>query len=130
MNFLVTGATATVASVTMSTHGLMILRVTGGDLDEFDGDVGIDLAPGQNITDPTKNPLPLTEPTPDETYALDNTVPVLTVDALITNDTDPPVTGTVTTPAFRFLFLLMASLTQPFWAEMARGAFLAARCLR
>ncbi|MCP4782982.1 MAG: hypothetical protein GY878_05455, partial [Fuerstiella sp.] len=105
-DFLVTGATATVASVTMVDARTYDLRVTGGDLDEFDGDVGIDLAPGQNITDPTKNPLPRTEPTPDETYALDNTVPVLTVDALITNDTDPPVTGTVDDPSVQVSVLV------------------------
>ena len=105
-DFLVTGATATVASVTAVNGQTYDLRVTGGDLDEFDGDVGIDLAPGQNITDPTKNPLPLTEPTPDETYALDNTVPVLTVDALITNDTDPRITGTVDDPSVQVSVLV------------------------
>ena len=69
--------------------------VSGGDLADFDGPVGLDLAPGQDITDLAGNALPGVEPATDETYTLDNTAPTVTVDALTTNDTTPALSGSV-----------------------------------
>ena len=72
-----------------------IATVSGGDLAGFDGTVGLDLAMGQDITDAAGNALPNTEPAVDETYTLDNTAPIVTVDALTTNDTTPALSGSV-----------------------------------
>ena len=49
------------------------ITVSGGDLASFNGIVGLNLTPGQNITDPIGNQLPTAEPATDETYTLTNT---------------------------------------------------------
>ena len=53
------------------------LTVSGGNLASFNGIVGINLANTQNITDRIGNPLPNGEPLIDETYLVDNIIPVL-----------------------------------------------------
>ena len=89
------GSTATVTNVAPVTANVFELTVSGGDLGDFDGTVGLDLAPGQDITDAAGNALSSTEPAVDEAYTLDNTAPIATVDALTTNDTTPALSGTV-----------------------------------
>jgi hypothetical protein len=51
------------------------VTVSGGDLANFNGTVGLNLSASQNITDLTGNALPAGEPTTDETYTVDNTAP-------------------------------------------------------
>lgn len=72
-DFSVTGgATATVTNVSAISATVYDITVAGGDLANFNGTLGLDLAPGQNITDPVGNPLPTVEPATDETYILSN----------------------------------------------------------
>ena len=66
------GSTATVSSITAVSATAYDITVSGGDLADFNGIVGLDLAAGQDITDPIGNPLPTTEPAIDETYSLVN----------------------------------------------------------
>ena len=49
------------------------ITVSGGDLASFNGTVGLDLAPGQDIIDLIGLPLPGSEPATDEVYVVDNT---------------------------------------------------------
>jgi hypothetical protein len=71
-DFAVTGTTATVTGVSKVSAAVYDLTVSGGDLANYNGTVGLDLAAGQNITDLASNALPATEPAIDETYAIQN----------------------------------------------------------
>ena len=66
------GSTATVSSIIAVSATAYDITVSGGDLADFNGIVGLDLAAGQDITDPIGNPLPTIEPAIDETYRLIN----------------------------------------------------------
>ena len=74
------GTTATVTAVTAVSPTSYNITVSGGDLANFNGSVGLDLSTSQDITDPIGNPLPTTEPAIDEVYTLSNpiTTPQLT----------------------------------------------------
>lgn len=72
-DFTITGGTtATITNVTAVSATAYDITISGGDLADFNGTVGLDLAPGQTITDPIGNALPTTEPDTDETYTLTN----------------------------------------------------------
>jgi CSLREA domain-containing protein len=74
------GTTATVTNVTPVSGSVYDVEVSGGDLAGFNGTVGLDLNGAMlNITDAVGNPLPNSEPTPDETYTVDNTAPEINV---------------------------------------------------
>ncbi len=73
-DFSVTGTTATIASINTVSASVYDITVSGGDLANLNGTVGLDLAVGQDIADLANNPLPAGEPATDETYTLDNTV--------------------------------------------------------
>jgi hypothetical protein len=92
------GTTATIPTVTALNQYTYDITVSNGDLAGFNGDVGLDLKPGQNITDLLGNTLPTTEPATDEVYAVDNTQP--SVDTIVragSNSTNAPeVSFTVT----------------------------------
>lgn len=76
VDFVVTGSTATVTSISMSAMGTVHdITVSGGDLADLNGTVGVDLAAGQDITDLVGIPLPAGEPPTDETYRVDNIAP-------------------------------------------------------
>lgn len=78
-DFTVTGGTtATITSVSPVSGSLYELTVSGGNLSTFSGTVGLDFAPGLDITDSSGNALPNTEPTIDQTYAVDHTAPFAT----------------------------------------------------
>ena len=77
-DFGVAGSTATITNVALVSAGVYDITVSGGDLAGLNGTVGLDLAVGQNITDPVGNALPAGEPSTDESYLVDNTAPVLT----------------------------------------------------
>ena len=74
-DFVVSGTSADIASVTQVSPDVYDLTVSGGDLDTCSGTVGLDLAADQDIADLSDNPLPTGEPAVDETYELDNTPP-------------------------------------------------------
>lgn len=66
------GVTDVVAVVAAAEYEV---TVSGGDLADFDGAVGLNMAPVQNISNLAGNPLPVGEPPTDESYTLDNTAP-------------------------------------------------------
>jgi Bacterial Ig-like domain len=78
-DFSVSGTSATVTNVTQVTANTYDLRVSGGDLNAFEGVVGIDLAFGQDISDFFGNTMLSNEPGIDETFTLDNTRPQPTI---------------------------------------------------
>ncbi|MDY6939088.1 MAG: choice-of-anchor Q domain-containing protein [Cyanobacteriota bacterium] len=83
-DFLVNGTTtATIAEVNPVSASEYDITVSGGDLTDFNGIVGLDLAAEQNITDLAGNVLPNNEPAIDETYTLENA----------TDPTDNPTDG-------------------------------------
>lgn len=72
-DFSVTGGTtAIITAVTPISATVYDITVSGGDLADFNGTVGLDLAASQDIADPIGNRLPTQEPTVDETYTLTN----------------------------------------------------------
>ncbi len=85
--FTITGTTAT--GVLAGSGTAYTLTVSGGDLSSLNGTVGLNLNSEQNITDLAGNALPAGEPSTDETYQLDNTVPTLTAFARNTPATNP-----------------------------------------
>jgi Ca2+-binding RTX toxin-like protein len=94
-DFTITGTTATLSVSTVTVDRVFDLTISGGDLADQDGTVGLDLADGQDVVDPAGNALPTAEPSTDETYTVDNTAPSVTVDSLTTVDATPPLTGTI-----------------------------------
>lgn len=77
-DFTVTGTTAPITGITTVTGSSVYdITITGGDLAGLNGTVGLDLAPGQNITDLVGNALPADEPGIDETYLIDNNYPTV-----------------------------------------------------
>ena len=76
-DFSVTGTTATISNVSPVAVGTYDITVSGGNLTDLNGTVGIDVASAQNITDRAENPLPTAEPATDETYAVVNAGPTL-----------------------------------------------------
>ncbi|MBE9070379.1 DUF4347 domain-containing protein [Leptolyngbya cf. ectocarpi LEGE 11479] len=73
-DFSVTGgSTAIVTAITSISATVYDITVTGGDLADFNGIVGLDLAASQDIQDPIGNRLPTQEPAVDDTYTLTNT---------------------------------------------------------
>lgn len=69
-DFLVTGTTAT--AVVDGDARAYTVTVSGGDLADLDGVVGLDLSPDQDIEDRAGNALEPGEPAVDETYTLVN----------------------------------------------------------
>ena len=70
-----TGGIARVVPIAGTGEAIYLITVSGGDLASFNGRVGIDLSPTQNITDLALNALSSDEPGVDETYLVDNTAP-------------------------------------------------------
>ncbi len=67
-DFLVTGTTA---SMTIAGSGSIYdITLSGGDLANLSGLVGIDFSPSQNITDLATHPLATVEPSIDETFSI------------------------------------------------------------
>jgi LPXTG-site transpeptidase (sortase) family protein len=75
-DFAISGTTAglSVATVSASVYDITI---TGGDLANLNGTVGLNLTGGQNIQDLTGNALPAGEPATDETYEVNNLAPLV-----------------------------------------------------
>ncbi|GEM_PF-3375164 len=93
-----TGTVTGVAQVSPSTYDV---TVSGGNLAEFNGPVGLDKAAGQNIVDLAGNALPAGEPATDESYTVDNAAPVRTSVTRLTPTTSPTNADTV---VYRVIF--------------------------
>jgi len=77
-DFVVNGSTtATINTLVSLSNSVYYLSVSGGDLASFNGVVGINLSPSQNITDLIGNAMLTDEPPIDQTYTVDNLAPVL-----------------------------------------------------
>ena len=95
-DFVVSGGT----TATISAFGAyqqsateFLVTVSGGDLDTFNGILGLDLNPSQNIVDNLGNALPQEEPAVDETYTFDHVFPEVS----LAGDALPGVTLTFIT---------------------------------
>jgi len=75
-DFIATTTTAAVTNVDAVSATVYDLTVSGGDLADYSGYVGINLAVGQDIVDLAGNPLLDGEPGIDEMYLVDNTDPI------------------------------------------------------
>lgn len=74
-DFSVSGfSTAAVSMVSYVDDVTYDITVSGGDLAGYNGEVGLNIAAGQNITDTADNALSFTLPATNETYTLDNHV--------------------------------------------------------
>ena len=65
-----------VSTVTTSVYDV---RISGGDLDLFNGVVGLDFSETAEIKDASDNPISIYEPSTDEAYIVDNIVPTVTI---------------------------------------------------
>ena len=65
-------STATVTSMSWVSGSTVDVTVSGGDLVDYYGIVGVNLSGSQDISDLVGNPLPAGEPAIDETYLVDN----------------------------------------------------------
>lgn len=74
-DFMVDGSTATVNDVSAVNDLVYNITVSGGDLADYNGTVGLNLSTIQDITDLADNALSAGEPATDEIYTLDNTLP-------------------------------------------------------
>lgn len=89
-DFVVTGTTGTITPVSPVTGNVFDLTVSGGDLLGLNGTVGIDISGAASINDVMGNPMPVTpEPSIDETYLVDNTLPTVKVE----QSSSDPATG-------------------------------------
>ena len=79
------GTTATVTGVNATSASTYELTVSGGDLADFNGTVGLDLAAGQDIADLVGNTLTTAEPAADETYSVANNQAPDAVDDAVTH---------------------------------------------
>ena len=81
-DFTVSGTTAPLTVMAVATEtGVYDLTATGGNLADLDATVTLAFAAGQNIADGANNTLADTAPTQanDNTFALDNTAPTVTI---------------------------------------------------
>ncbi len=95
-SFTVSGTTGTVTSISAVSASIYDLTVSGGNLANYNGTVGLNFSGSQAITDNAGNALPNTEPATDETYILDNLAPVLVVNIVKSSLSDLSNTSAVT----------------------------------
>ena len=67
------------------------VSIWGGDLDSFNGVVGLDFSTTAVILDASDNPISIIEPATDETYLIDNSRPTVTVTQAV-GQSDPATT--------------------------------------
>ncbi len=70
-------STAGVTDVSTVSTSVYNVTVSGGNLTDFDGRLGLDLSGSQNITDLVGLPLIATEPSTDDEFLVDNTRPAV-----------------------------------------------------
>ncbi len=96
-DFIVTGTTATVTSVASISSSTFNLQISGGDLANLNGIVGLDLSPSANIVDRSNNLIDFVEPSVDQTIRVDNIAPILqSIVRLV------PTTATTSADVLRF----------------------------
>jgi hypothetical protein len=78
-DFVAALTTGTPTALSQVSPNVYDVTISGGDLPNLNGAVGLNLSPTQDIVDAVGNPLPLTEPPTDQTYVVDNTGPTVTV---------------------------------------------------
>ena len=78
-DFVVTGTTASVENVEPLDARTYLIVLAGGDLENFNGTVGLNLSVDRDISDSTGNLVAFEEPPIEETYTVDNTGPALSV---------------------------------------------------
>ncbi|MEG4431598.1 Ig-like domain-containing protein [Microcoleus sp. F10_A2] len=96
-DFIIDGSTATVLEVLKVDGSTYDITISGENLDNFNGTVGLNLASGQNITDLVGYDLSIGEPSIYETYSIDNIppdAPVITSSGGTFNTSTPEITGT------------------------------------
>jgi len=92
-DFSVVGTTtAVISAYTQIDSQTYTFTVSGGDLAGYNGTVGIGLASGQDITDLAGNALSTDVPATNETFTLDNTAPVVTIDSISPNPSNTDTT--------------------------------------
>lgn len=84
-------STAGITALNTVSADVYHITVSGGDLADFNGTVGLNVAGTQDITDLYGNALATTEPAADETYSVDNTAP--TVDSIVRAITTSPTSS-------------------------------------
>ncbi len=82
-DFVATGTTGTPTTVTLISSNAYDIKISGGNLALFNGDVGLNLSGVQNIQDAANTVLPTTEPAIDQTYTVDNTPPTATINQAV-----------------------------------------------
>jgi len=75
-DFAVSGTTASIAVASVSAS-VYDITITGGDLANLNGAVGLNLAVGQDIQDLVGNALSIVEPGTDEIYDVNNSAPLV-----------------------------------------------------
>ena len=80
-DFSVNGTTtATVSSISNISNSVYDVTVSGGNLANFNGEIGLNLSASNNITSiANHSSLPVGEPATDETYILDNAGPTVNI---------------------------------------------------
>jgi hypothetical protein len=92
-DFMASGTTATVTNVAAVNSSTYDITVSGGNLANLNGVVGLNLNPAQNILDLFGTALPNTEPATSETYTLENTLP--SVSTILRADPNPTSASSV-----------------------------------
>ena len=92
--------TASVTDVSAVSGDVYDVTISGGNLADFNGTVGLDFSASPSITDVVGHPLPAAEPPADvdEVYTLDNIAPTVTVNQAVGQSdpaSAPPVNFTV-----------------------------------
>lgn len=90
---IVSSTSATITQLTRVENGRMYdIKVSGGDLAGFDGDVNLDLIPAHSIANVGGTLLPSNIPPTDQTYKVDNTPPSITSISQTVAQLDPTTT--------------------------------------
>lgn len=75
-DFVVNGVATPTVVLNQVSGNIYELTISGGDIGNLNGVVGVDISPSISILDLSGNPVPATpEPATDETYTVDNTAP-------------------------------------------------------
>jgi gliding motility-associated-like protein len=93
-DFAATGTTANISNISAVSALIYDITVSGGNLANLNGTVGLDLAPTHNIIDIAGNLVPVIEPGIDEVYSVTNTsAPTVTTDAATNITTNSATMG-------------------------------------
>ncbi|MGY6648172.1 Ig-like domain-containing protein [Wenyingzhuangia sp. IMCC45574] len=85
-DFEISGVTGATIGITKNSPSSYDVLISGGDIANYNGTVGLNLLSNHNIKDLANLTLVTTEPATDEIYELDNTAPAITNIIVPTND--------------------------------------------